>query len=177
MSSTIPKLKLFPLYPGGPQVQNAGGLNANSSFYLRPTRFTPAYGVNIPPDTNPNDTDTYYTLRGDQTIARRSVSEARAYNTSLAFDGTVQGNLKQVAVPAVAPQTPDLYKEAVELLSISDLKFTELMAQPEFRIPGVGMGLKVTTDGLGNVDTIAISPSSRGQLPGVSDGSNDGGYL
>lgn len=168
MSSSIPQLTLFPLYPGGPLVRGRSGLNGNSSFYLRETKFTPAYGVNIPANATPLDTTTYYTLNGNQRVVSRPISEAANDTGLLAYDGTAIGKLKQGSVPAVAPSIPNLYKNAVELLSVSDLKFSDLMAQPDFLIPGVGMGLKVTTDGMGGVDTIALSPSSRGQLPGVS---------
>ena len=169
MSSTIPQLTLFPLYPGGPLVRNRGGVNGNSSFYLRETKFTPAYGVNIPANASDIDTTTYYTLNGNQKVVSRPISEAADYYTGLLqYDGTAIGKLKQGTIPAVAPSIPNLYKAAVELLTVSDLKFSDLMAQSDFLIPGVGMGLKVTTDGLGGVDKIELSPSSRGKLPTVS---------
>lgn len=166
MSGTIPQLILYPLYPGGPQVKaNSGTLNANSSFKTRANAFVPAYGVNLPSNLQPSEADTYYTLTGTATISRRPISEAaNAYSGNLGFDGTVTGGLKKVPVPAVAPQIPDLYRKAVELLSISDLKMADLLALPEFRIPGVGMGLKVTTDGMGGIDSVAINPSGRGVL-------------
>lgn len=176
MSSSIPKLTMFPLYPGGPKVQNtSGSLNANSAFYLRATQFTPAYGVNIPSNTNPSDLNTYYTVRGDQTLMTRPVSDIQPFTTPLALGGT-PGSVQQTVAPAVAPQTPSIYNQAVQLLSISDLKFSDLMAQPDFRIPGIGLGLKVTTDGMGNVDTVAISPSSRGELPSIAATSPDFGF-
>jgi hypothetical protein len=177
MSSTIPPLTMFPLYPGGPKVQNtSGSLNANSAFYLRPTRFTPAYGVNIPPDTDPMDTDTYYTLLGNQTLLARPISGIQPFDTPLSLDGSATGALKQVATPTVAPTIPTLYDNAVKLLSITELQFSDLMAQADFRIPTIGMGLKVTTDGMGNVDTIAISPSSYGTIPGIAATSPDFGF-
>lgn len=168
MSSSIPQLKLFPLYPGGPVVQGKGWLNANSSFYLRATKFTPAYGVNIPPGSSSVDTDTYYSLRANHTLSAQPISQASNYTGLLDYDASAIGKLKQGSVPAVAPSIPNLYKNAVDLLSVSDLKFSDLMSQPDFLIPGVGMGIKVTTDGMGGIDSVSLSPSSRGKLPSVS---------
>ncbi len=165
--STIPQLTLFPLYPGGPQVRNTGGINAYSSFYLRGTNFTPAYGVNTTPQTSRTSDQTYFTINSNQTLTSQNVSSASVFSKNIGFDGSVLGGLRQTPVPVVAPAIPDLYREMAALLSISDLKMADLMAQPSFRLPTIGMGLKVTTDGMGGVDTIEISPSSRGINPDV----------
>lgn len=166
MSGTIPQLMLYPLYLGGPQVRASGGtLNASSSYKTQANAFVPAYGVNLPSNLQASEADTYYTLNGTATISRRPINEAgNTYSGNLGFDGTVTGGLKTVSTPAVAPEIPNLYKKAAELLSVSDLKMADLLALPEFRIAGVGMGLKVTTDGAGGIDNVAISPSARGVM-------------
>lgn len=174
MSGRIPQLILYPLYPGGPQVKaSSGTLNASSSFKTQANQFVPAYGVNLPDNLQASEADTYYTLTGTATISRRPIGEASStFNGHLGFDGTVTGGLKSVSAPAVAPEIPNLYKKAAELLSISDLKMADLLALPEFRIPGVGMGLKVTTDGAGGIDTVAINPGARGVM-GRPDATGD----
>ncbi len=166
MSSSIPQLKLFPLYPGGPVVQNRGTLNANSSFYTRATRYTPSYPVNIPSSSTP--TNTFFNIDGKRIVATQPASADQLFNTPLNIDGTASGKLRTATVPSQAPTIPSLYQNAVDLLSISDLKFSDLVNQPDFRIPGIGMGLKVTTDGMGGIDKVELSPGSRGNLPGVS---------
>jgi hypothetical protein len=166
MSGTIPPLILYPLYPGGPQVRaNSGTLNANTAFKTKANDFVPAYGVNLPSDLRSAEADSYFTLSGYSTISRRPVSQAADYNTNLGFDASVLGGLKKVPVPAVAPAVPNIYKEAEKLLTISELKMADLLAQPEFRIPSIGLGLKVTTDGAGVIDSVSLSPSSRGAIP------------
>ena len=104
--SSIPQLTMFPLYPGGPQVRGKGYMNANSSFYTKATQFTPAYAVNIPPNSNPVNPNTFYQLNNQGTVSQRPIGQATAYNAPLAFDGSVLGGLKQAAVPAVAPPIP-----------------------------------------------------------------------
>lgn len=173
MSGTIPPLILYPLYPGGPQVKgNSGTLNANTSFRTRANNFVPAYGVNLPSDLGADEADTYFTLSGPATISRRPISEIESFNKNLGFDGTLVGGIKKVAVPAVAPAVPNLYKEAEKLLSISELNMADLLAQPEFRIPSIGLGLKVTTDGMGGVDNVSVSPGARGVM-GRPDATGD----
>lgn len=166
MGGTIPQLQMFPLYPGGPMVRYKNTIAANS-FYLPATQFTPAYGVNIGA-TNRYENDSF-SLRSDNTIARSvSSSSSSAYSQSLSFDATVLGGLKKTSIPSIAPALPNIYKQAAELLSISDLKMSELMSQPSFTIPNIGMGLKVTTDGAGGIESVAISPSSRALNPDMS---------
>ncbi|HEY9744950.1 MAG TPA: hypothetical protein V6C99_01895, partial [Oculatellaceae cyanobacterium] len=160
MSATIPQLTLFPLYPGGPKVQYKSTINANSSFYFPATQFTPQYGVNIQGNRPVGSAN--YSLGSGGTI-RRADSTPSLFDQPIGFDGTVLGGLKKTAIPAVAPVIPNLYEQAAKLLSVSDLKMSELMAQPSFKIsalgPGTGLGLEVKTDGMGGVDTVSISPS------------------
>lgn len=175
MSLTNPPLILFPLYPGGPKLRaDSGGLNAYSSFRTLANRFTPSYGVNVPSSLNPNAADSYLTLNGRRVISSSSaVPVNELYNQPLGFDGRVKGGLTTVSVPAVAPEIPNIYKNAESLLSISELNLTSLLAQPDFRISGIGLGLKVTTDGAGGVANVAISPSSQGVIR-RADASNIG---
>ena len=77
MSSLIPKLTLFPTYSGGPRIQG-GGLNANSSFRLQPTQFTPAYGVNLPPQTDRTDDNYFFRANANQTLSQVPISQAKA---------------------------------------------------------------------------------------------------
>lgn len=165
MSSSIPKLVMYPLYSGGPQVKDTNGLNANSVFHLKATKFSPAYGVNTTETSRWDDSDRFLKINGTGNLGTQSVSNTASFNRNLGFDGSVLGGLKSVSAPGTAPGIPDLYASAARLLSVSDLKFTELMSQASFTIPNIGLGLKVTTDGAGNVDTIAISPSMQKAFP------------
>lgn len=165
--SSLPPLIFYPLYPGGPQVRATNAwLNANSSFRTQANQFVPAYGVNLPTDLRASEADTYYTLSGNRTISRRPVSQASPSNTPLGFDATVSGSLKRASIPAVAPEIPNVFKAAERLLAVSELNMTELLSLSDFRLSNIGLGLKVTTDGQGSVDTVSISPSVYGtRLP------------
>ncbi len=172
----IPKLKLFPLYPGGPVIQNTGGLNAYSDFTIPATRYTPAYGVNQPPQSQPMQ-DTFFRVNRNGGLESRPLSEARAFNRSIAVDPTVTGYLGSAKVPAVAPQSPDIYRDILALYSITDLKFSELMTpNNQFRIPELGMGLQVTTDAAGDVSKIELRPSMQKAIPGFGS-QQDAGYF
>ncbi len=161
--SSIPPLIFYPLYPGGPQVRATNAwLNANSSFRTQANQFVPAYGVNLPTDLSVYEADTYYTLGGNQTISRRPVSQASASTTPLGFDATVVGGLKRASIPAVAPEIPNVFKAAERLLNVSELTMTELLALSDFRLSNIGLGLKVTTDGMGGVDSVSVAPSILG---------------
>lgn len=173
--SAIPKLKLYPLYPGGPVVQNTGGLNANSSFTLPGTEFSPAYGVNVPPQSTPLQ-NTFYQVNRNGQLVERPISEARSFNRSLAVDPFASGYLNAAPVPAVAPKSPDLYQDILALYSVTDLKFSELMTpNNQFRIPQLGIGLQVTTNAAGEVDKIELRPSMQKAIPGFGS-KDDPGY-
>lgn len=177
MSNSVPPLIFYPLYPGGPQVRATNAwLNANSTFRTTANSFVPAYGVNLPPDLSAYEADTYYTLSGTQAISRRSVNQAKVSTTPFNFDGTVVGGLRQVSPVATAPEVPNVFKAAERLLAVSDLNMTTLLSQDSFRLDNIGLGLKVTSDGLGGVDSVAISPSVYGsRLPLDATAKNFGG--
>jgi hypothetical protein len=168
MSTTIPSLKLFPLYPGGPVVQsNRNVLNANSAFYTRATEFTPVYAVNIPPTTDVSQNTNYLRLGPNQNLTQQPISQAQTFSTNLGMDANALGGLKQADIPAVAPGIPNLYKDIVSLYAITDAQFSDLMAQPDFRIPTIGMGVQIITDGMGNAVKEVINPGSYGAMPTV----------
>lgn len=163
MSSSIPNLKFFPLYSGGPIVNGKNGLNANSSYTIPATRFSPAYQVNVAPSTSPFDPNAYPAFGTDKNhrLVSKATSSAAAHTTLLGINNAVSGHISKVSAPATAPEIPNLFKQMAALYSISDVNMTDLLAQADFRIPGVGMGIKVTTDGNGNVQSMALSPSTR----------------
>jgi hypothetical protein len=169
MSSTIPQLTLFPLYRGGPRVNPSGSVSATSSFYFPATEFTPIYGVNVPPQSN-RASNTAYSLGANQPIQR--ASGGTPFAEPLGFDATVLGGLKKTQVPSVAPVIPNLYEQAAKLLSVSDLKMSELLSQPSFNIsnigPGTGLGLNVKTDGSGGIDSVSLRLSSAALNPNPS---------
>jgi hypothetical protein len=165
-TATIPNLKLFPLYTSGPILSGQKGLNGNSSFTIPATRFSPAYQVNMPPASNPFDPAAYLALSTDKNhrLVSKPTSGAPQYNTLLGINNTVSGHISKVAMPATAPKIPNLFQQAVSLYTISEANLSTLLAQPSFRIPTIGMGIKVTTDGNGNVQSVSLSPSSRGTI-------------
>jgi len=168
--SSIPNLKLYPTYSWGKPIRAVSGINADSAFTIPATEFSPAYGVNTAPRTNWATSATYFNLDANQRLNSRPIDQAPTYTKNLAFDGTALGGIKQAATPATAPGIPSLYREMAALLSISDMNFADLMAQPSFRIPKNGLGMQVTTDGLGNVDSVRIQPSIQKATPGLSPG-------
>jgi hypothetical protein len=174
MSVNVPQLTLFPLYRGGPQVQGRSGVNANSAFYTQANAFSPAYAVNIPPATSRDFSTSYLTMgnSGSKRIEQRSTSQIRDFDRPV-WLGEIPGSIRQAPVPAVAPVIPNIYQAMADLLAVTDAHYDDLMAQPSFRIPTIGLGLKVTTDGMGGVDTIEISPSSRKANPRTGETSPD----
>lgn len=176
MSSAIPTLKLFPLYPGGPVLQaNRGSLNGDSQFYTQSNRFTPAYGVNLSTGLNRDTANLSYTIRGYQAVSDKNSGASVLFNTPLQFQGKTPGKLARASTSGTPPSIPSVYDDLQKLLTISELNFSQLMAQPSFIIPTIGMGLKITTDGLGGVAKQEISPSSRGSIPKLSVISDDFG--
>lgn len=162
MSSTIPKLTLFPLYPGGPQVSyNAGSLNANSSFYTQANQFTPGYAVNAAPTSQSNKN---YSLNNNGGVSRSSNDSA--FKGLIGFDAAVLGGIKKTAVPGVPPVIPNLYEAAAKLLSQSEANMTDLLNQPSFNINRLGITVK--TDGAGGVDSVSINPALQKMNPGLS---------
>ncbi len=171
-----PNLQFFSVSGNRTQATN-GSLNANSSFTIPATEFTPAYDVNKPP-TRPIDYGHYLAIRPDTRFLRnpspiesRPVSEAENFNRPLnigyapASSNGFRPHITTGQVPAVAPEVPAAYQERIQYFSISDANFDTLRNQPEFRIPQNGMGFKVFTDGAGNIDRIETSPSAQGRLP------------
>ncbi|WP_373532356.1 hypothetical protein [Vampirovibrio sp.] len=164
MSGTIPSLILYPLYPGGPQVRaNSGTLNAGSAGKTGANNFVPVYGVNVPRDLSSLEAESYFTRNGYSAISNRSVSAAGINRNNLGFDPTVLGGMKRVS----APTAPNIYKDLEKLMATSELRLADLLTQPEFRLSSIGLELKVTTDGMGGIDTVTRSPSSLGATPWV----------
>jgi hypothetical protein len=166
MSTFLPSLKFFPIYTGGAIVDGKNGLNGNSSFTIPATKFNKAYSVNMPSAGGTFDPNTFISLGTDKNhrLVSQPISAASNYTTPLGINNSVPGHIGKVSVPATAPEIPNLFKQAAALYAISDTNFTDLMAQPSFRIPTVGMGLKVTTDGNGGVQGVSLDPSSLGTM-------------
>lgn len=167
MSTFIPSLKLFPIYTGGAILDGKNGLNGDSSFTIPATRFNKAYQVNMPSAGSTFDPNTFLSLGTDKNhrlVSNPISAAATNYNTLLGINNSVPGHIGTVSAPTTAPDVPNLFKQAESLYTVSDLNFTDLMAQPSFRIPTVGMGLMVTTDGNGNVQGESLDPSSLGTM-------------
>jgi hypothetical protein len=178
-SLTIPNLKLFPLYTGGPILNGKNGLNANSQYVIPATRYRQSYAVNIAPTSNSYDPNTYYAFNASnpRLLTAKATSSASAYNTPLALSSSKTGRLTATSVPNTAPEIPNTFKDRVANYTVSDANYAALMAQADFRLPNVGMGLKVVTDGNGNVDTISINPSSLGTMRRTNAVGHDLGVL
>ena len=170
MGFPIPNLRsydlyLYPTYPGGPTLRSSkdNKIGINSSFKLPKTDFTPSYGVNATPDTDRTNDTNYFTLNNNGSLGSKAINSAPTNTTPFNLDlGNVTGGVKKGSTNINPPGSPDRFEEYIKFLSISEYKLADLMAQPEFRLPGIGLGLKVTTDGAGNVDNVSIDPSMRG---------------
>lgn len=164
MSASIPQLKLFPLYRGGPEVLGrtgaTGSLGGATPFNLTQTQFNAPYAVNIPPNVMRDFTNTYLSFNTKGKVEQRATSSIQDFDKPL-WLGSGLGSVQQAPVPTVAPVIPNIYQDMVDLLSITEANFTDLMAQPTFNIPTIGMGIKVTTDGMGGVARIEVNPNSR----------------
>jgi hypothetical protein len=159
MSTTIPPLKLFPLYRGGPVRETSFG--AASAFRTQATEFSPSYQVNIPSGNNPFQDGRVLSLNGDGELIKSTLKTDGLFNSNLAVDAT-PGRLQETGLPATPPEVPSSYEDIVSQYAITDSRFSELMAQPEFSIPRIGPGLLVTTDGQGGIADVTIQPDAVG---------------
>lgn len=187
MGFSVPALRYYPLniyslFPReGAIAGNSGTLDANSSFTIQQnqkTQFTPTYAVNQAPSTDRTNDTFFYRFSPGQggrqanSLTQTSLASASNFTTPLAFSagtpktlgtGSAAGaSIGTATIPAVAPQTPDAYLDRVKFQAISDLNMDALLALPEFRLRNVGVGLRVTTDGLGNVDNVVVDFSNQG---------------
>ncbi len=154
MSSSIPSLKLFPLYPGGPTLQTRGTLSADSQFRIPATSFSAAYEVNRTPN---QVSDTFYQIHPGRFLSQ--ASQGTTSNALYSIQPSQSGYLSRTTAPSSAPSTPDLFRDITRYYAISDLKFSELMTQDSFKLPRIGMGLRVETDGAGNATRMTVDPS------------------
>ena len=120
---------VYPLYPGGPIVSPNGAYGANSAYYTQANRITASYGVNV--SGNSSRTNANYALDGNRLVSR-SASATSGTTSNWQLDGTAFGGLNKAPVSAVAPAVPNLYKQAEQLLSLTELNFSELMNQSQF---------------------------------------------
>ncbi len=166
MSTSIPSLKLFPLYKSGPILDGKNGLNADSSFVIPSTRFRSTYAVNIVPESNPYDSNNYLTFGPDKAhrLVSKPISAASDYTTLLSLNSAVPGHISTTTVPSTVPDIPASFKQRASYYTVTDANFTALMAQASFRIPGIGMGLLVTTDGSGGVQSESLDPAVFGTM-------------
>ena len=177
---SIPQLKLFPLYTGGPVIQPRGAgpnaLTADSAFRLGGNNFLPAFNVNGGgPIVNPLAQDTFLRINKDNSLSRQPISAANNFNTPLALDPTRVNGLKVAPVPAVAPNNPRKYQEYLESLGVSDLNSAELLS-PNNSFNMRWLGLTVTTDANGDVDKLSVKPSLQSSMPQFGS-KNDPNYL
>ena len=166
MTSLIPSLKLFPIYRNGPILDGKNGLNADSSFVIPATRYRSTYAVNVTPDSSPYDPNNYLALGPDKghRLTSRPISAASDYTTLLSLNSSVPGHLATTTAPTTAPDIPASFKKRASYYTVTDANYDFLMAQPSFRIPGIGMGLLVTTDGHGGVQSESLDPGVFGTM-------------
>jgi len=178
-SMSIPNLKLFPLYTGGPILNGKNGLNGNSQFTIPATRYSQSYSVNMQPKTSAYDPNSYYAFDSSNPryLSSKPTGSAPAYNTMLGIDTSKPGRLAQVSAPTTAPEIPQSFQGRVGNYTITEDNYAALMAQNSFIIPGIGMGLKVTTDGNGNVASESLNPSSLGTMRRTNAVGHDLGVL
>lgn len=154
--STIPPLKLFPLYRGAPVRETRFG--TIDSFRTQATEFSSAYRVNIPTSDNPFQDGRFISLNENGGLTQTALSANSPFNRNLSIDAT-PGRLQEASIPATPPDIPSQYEDITSQYSIADGRFSELMTQPTFSIP-IGPGLLVTTDGQGGIADVAIQPDA-----------------
>jgi hypothetical protein len=160
-NSSINRLTLFSSnnwWLGG---ETAPQLSGDTSFYTAQNTRVPlySYGVNTTGQFNPNG---YIGLDSKHHLTQSDTTDTYTGNLSIANNKT--GRLTSNAVVGATPDIPSQYSDRVSYYGVSDSQFDTLMAQPEFIIPRVGSGLKVTTDGMGHVASVSVDPSAVGLL-------------
>lgn len=171
--------KYFPLklYNVGQPRESAmradlSGLNQSTSFYLgfsdlkRLYPTLPSYPVNAAPTVDRTGDDFYFTVNSDGTFTQKPVSSATDPGKPLSFSFTgSSGSISTTTTPTVAPDSPMNWSEYLNTLQYSDNQFSTLVAGAAgttFEIPGVGLGLLATTDGMGHVSNVQIDMSYQG---------------
>lgn len=152
-------LKLYPTYAGGRTVNaSRGDISADSRFTLPATAFTPDYRINGAPQVSRRYDNSFFQLGSDQSLNRQPVSQADNFQRQLAFSSQT-GRLEAAGTPASAPQAPERFNDYLRSLGVSDHTLSQLLKRDSFELPA--LGLKVFTDGSGNVESIRINNSLR----------------
>jgi hypothetical protein len=127
-------------------------LSGDTSFSTKSTR-VPTYSF----DVNANDQyipSGYIGLDSKHHLTVSSTPTS-TFNTNLAIANNKTGRLTSTVETGAIPDVPSKYDARLASYSVTDAEFNELMTEPDFVIPK--LGLKVTTDGNGNVSSVGLS--------------------
>jgi len=127
-------------------------LSGNTTFSTKSTR-VPTYSF----DVNASDQYIPSGYIGLDSKHRLTVSNSApsAFNTNLAIANNKTGRLTSNVETDAIPEVPSKYDARLASYSVTDAEFNELMTEPDFIIPK--LGLKVTTDGNGNVSSVGLN--------------------
>jgi hypothetical protein len=153
MASSITGLRLYD-YTG--RYQMARPADINRSYTTPQSQFGPSYTVNGSAegiDTNRllNQSLNYNTNFNLQQVQPQALPALMNYgNKSLSFDSNL--NADSVTRP---------YQDYLNSLAVTDKNFNNLMQQESFHVFNGRVGIKVTTDGDGNIDQVSLRPGDR----------------
>ncbi|MEM0951250.1 MAG: hypothetical protein AAGI66_03790 [Cyanobacteria bacterium P01_H01_bin.74] len=162
MSSGIrlnPTLELFPLYRSGNVVRTPWEINEDSTFFTLGNDFVPRYAVNIAPTSSSTLENTFFTYNTDGLLKQKPLSALLGFDNLLQLSGT---QIVSGSIPSSTPDIPEQFQDIVSYFDVTDDNFDALLLQPEFTIAGLGLGLTVTTDGMGGIDSVRLDPTARG---------------
>ena|GEM_PF-2936729 len=127
-------------------------LSGDTSFSTGSTR-VPTYSF----DVNANDQyiPTGYIGLDSKHHLTVSNTPPSAFDSNLAIANNKTGRLTGNVETGITPEIPSKYDARLASYSVTDAEFNELMTEPDFVIPK--LGLKVTTDGNGNVASVGIN--------------------
>jgi hypothetical protein len=140
-------------------------LSGDTAFATWKTRFpTYSYDVNSVADYQQSG---FIGLDKKNHLTLSQTTPTYTGHLSLADNST--GRLTRNVTIGATPDIPEQYADQVSHYEMTDADYSTLMAQPEFIIPRVAMGLKITTDGHGNAQSVAINPTSVNLLNAYGD--------
>jgi hypothetical protein len=160
MANSLDRVTLFSSYDWSRGGELARQLSGYTAFSTQETR-TPTYSYDV------NTVDQYIPTGYIGLDSKHRLTQSNttsSYNDNLSIANNNTGRLTTNATVGATPEIPEQYNDRVNYYGVTDAQFDTLMQQSEFVIPRVGSGLKVTTDGQGNVANVAVSPSSVGML-------------
>jgi len=159
MSTSISRIPLFD-YEG--RYKYAQRIDTNAQFQTAPSDFNPGYSVNGAPTGDQIGAVTQYSygLNNAGQIARQTPASTSS------LMGYGQDTFSSTTNQTVAGVTSG-YTDWMGSLENTDQRMTQLLAQDQFDIYNGRVGMRVTTDGSSNIDTVSLLGTNRDQRNGL----------